>query len=107
MLPTWQSTHCAGWYSSSQANNKKIKSNHKGHEGRTKDTADDTDTAICTEPPRSSVDSHLNLRYSANRMATDFKIRLQKGPIVCDGAMGTLVYAKGVFINRCYDELNL
>jgi len=24
-----------------------------------------------------------------------------------DGAMGTMLYAKGVFINKCYDELNL
>ena len=28
-------------------------------------------------------------------------------PHVFDGAMGTMLYAKGVFINRCYDELNL
>jgi len=28
-------------------------------------------------------------------------------PVLCDGAMGTLLYAKGVFINRSYDELNL
>ena len=27
--------------------------------------------------------------------------------IVCDGAMGTMLYAKGVFINRCFDALNL
>ncbi len=27
--------------------------------------------------------------------------------VLCDGAMGTVLYAKGVFINRCYDELNL
>ena len=27
--------------------------------------------------------------------------------ILCDGAMGTTLYARGVFINRCYDELNL
>jgi len=27
--------------------------------------------------------------------------------VLCDGAMGTLLYAKGIFINRCYDELNL
>jgi methionine synthase / methylenetetrahydrofolate reductase(NADPH) len=27
--------------------------------------------------------------------------------VLCDGAMGTTLYAKGVFINRCYDELNL
>ncbi|MCI0337160.1 MAG: bifunctional homocysteine S-methyltransferase/methylenetetrahydrofolate reductase [Acidobacteria bacterium] len=26
---------------------------------------------------------------------------------VFDGAMGTMIYAKGVYINRCYDELNL
>ena len=27
--------------------------------------------------------------------------------LVCDGAMGTMLYAKGVFLNRSYDELNL
>jgi methionine synthase / methylenetetrahydrofolate reductase (NADH) len=26
--------------------------------------------------------------------------------VVFDGAMGTMLYAKGVFINQCYDELN-
>jgi homocysteine S-methyltransferase len=26
---------------------------------------------------------------------------------VADGAMGTLLYSRGVFINRCFDELNL
>jgi methionine synthase / methylenetetrahydrofolate reductase(NADPH) len=33
--------------------------------------------------------------------------RIKQSPILCDGAMGTLLYARGVFINRCYDELNL
>jgi len=28
-------------------------------------------------------------------------------PILCDGAMGTMLYARGIFINRCFDELNL
>ena len=28
-------------------------------------------------------------------------------PVLADGAMGTALYARGVFINRCYDELNL
>ncbi|MGA2634416.1 MAG: bifunctional homocysteine S-methyltransferase/methylenetetrahydrofolate reductase [Terracidiphilus sp.] len=28
-------------------------------------------------------------------------------PILADGAMGTVVYGRGIFINRCYDELNL
>lgn len=28
-------------------------------------------------------------------------------PHVFDGAMGTMLYQRGVFINRCYDELNI
>src|SRR5690349_3325414 len=40
-------------------------------------------------------------------MPHDLLTRLKQGPILCDGAMGTLLYAKGVFINKCYDELNL
>jgi homocysteine S-methyltransferase len=28
-------------------------------------------------------------------------------PVLADGAMGTVLYARGVTINRCYDELNL
>lgn len=27
--------------------------------------------------------------------------------VLCDGAMGTMLYSCGVFINRCYDELNI
>ena len=27
--------------------------------------------------------------------------------VLFDGAMGTMLYAKGVFINQCYDELNV
>ncbi len=27
--------------------------------------------------------------------------------VLCDGAMGTMLYSRGVFINRCFDELNL
>jgi methionine synthase / methylenetetrahydrofolate reductase(NADPH) len=40
-------------------------------------------------------------------MAADLLARIKQSPVLCDGAMGTLLYAKGVFINRCYDELNL
>src|SRR5271156_5084845 len=40
-------------------------------------------------------------------MAQNFIERLKQSPVLCDGAMGTLLYAKGIFINRCYDELNL
>src|SRR4030095_11174283 len=27
--------------------------------------------------------------------------------LVCDGAMGTMLYARGIFLNRSFDELNL
>src|SRR5688572_19897244 len=40
-------------------------------------------------------------------MAISFPERLRQGPVLCDGAMGTLLYDRGIFINRCYDELNL
>ena len=43
----------------------------------------------------------------SNHMPADFLTRVKQVPVLCDGAMGTLLYAKGVFINRCYDELNL
>src|SRR4051812_31389490 len=38
----------------------------------------------------------------------DFKSLLESdGVHVFDGAMGTMLYSKGVYINRSYDELNL
>src|ERR1022692_2745880 len=40
-------------------------------------------------------------------MAYDILARIKHSPVLCDGAMGTLLYAKGIFINRCYDELNV
>ena len=40
-------------------------------------------------------------------MPSDLLARLNQSPVLCDGATGTLLYSKGVFINRCYDELNL
>jgi methionine synthase I (cobalamin-dependent)/5,10-methylenetetrahydrofolate reductase len=40
-------------------------------------------------------------------MPADLLARLKTSPVLCDGAMGTLLYSKGIFINRCYDELNL
>ncbi len=33
--------------------------------------------------------------------------RLRRSPIVFDGAMGTMIYERGVFINTCFDELCL
>lgn len=40
-------------------------------------------------------------------MADNILARLKRSPVLCDGAMGTLLYSQGIFINRCYDELNL
>jgi homocysteine S-methyltransferase len=40
-------------------------------------------------------------------MAADLLARLKTSPVLCDGAMGTCLYAKGIFINRSFDELNL
>lgn len=33
--------------------------------------------------------------------------KMTETPLVFDGAMGTMIYEKGIFINACYDELNL
>lgn len=33
--------------------------------------------------------------------------RLDQGPLLCDGAMGTMLYARGVPLDDCFDTLNL
>src|SRR5277367_2438897 len=38
---------------------------------------------------------------------TQFADIFSTRPVLADGAMGTVLYARGIFINRCYDELNL
>src|SRR5947209_17585898 len=48
-----------------------------------------------------AVESHTKTR------AAEFRKKLQSKIIISDGAMGTMLYSKGVFINRCFDELNL
>ncbi len=40
-------------------------------------------------------------------MAETFRDALAARPLLFDGAMGTEIYARGVFINRCFDEVNL
>lgn len=37
----------------------------------------------------------------------ELRSRLDEAPLVCDGAMGTNLYARGIMVNRCFDELNL
>jgi homocysteine S-methyltransferase len=36
-----------------------------------------------------------------------FREELADRILLCDGAMGTMLYQRGIFINRCFDELNL
>ena len=40
-------------------------------------------------------------------MFLPFLERIKKQPLVFDGAMGTMIYQRGVFLNACYDELRL
>jgi methionine synthase I (cobalamin-dependent)/5,10-methylenetetrahydrofolate reductase len=40
-------------------------------------------------------------------MSNEFLERLKTGPILCDGAMGTQIYARGISFEHCFDELNL
>jgi|SRR5579872_2634287 len=40
-------------------------------------------------------------------MRTPFLAELENRVLVCDGAMGTMLYAHGIFLNRSFDELNL
>src|SRR5580704_16666513 len=40
-------------------------------------------------------------------MAASIRQLLERGSVLCDGAMGTMLYDRGLYINRCYDELNL
>jgi homocysteine S-methyltransferase len=40
-------------------------------------------------------------------MTSPFLDRLAQGPLLADGAMGTLLFQKGVPFERCFDELNI
>jgi methionine synthase I (cobalamin-dependent)/5,10-methylenetetrahydrofolate reductase len=40
-------------------------------------------------------------------MRTPFLQELDNRVLVCDGAMGTMLYARGIFLNRSFDELNI
>jgi methionine synthase / methylenetetrahydrofolate reductase(NADPH) len=39
--------------------------------------------------------------------ALEFREKIAERAMVADGAMGSMLYARGIFINRCFDELNL
>lgn len=42
-----------------------------------------------------------------SRREKSFLEAVEESIVVADGAMGTMLYARGIFLNRCFDELNL
>ena len=40
-------------------------------------------------------------------MNSPFLARLDAAPLLCDGAMGTMLYSLGISYERCFDELNI
>jgi homocysteine S-methyltransferase len=40
-------------------------------------------------------------------MREPFLEKIEQRPMVCDGAMGTMLYSKGISLTRCFEELNL
>src|SRR3954464_8513036 len=47
------------------------------------------------------------MNTATSTRAQEFREQLSSRVMVADGAMGTMLYARGVFINRCFDELCL
>jgi methionine synthase / methylenetetrahydrofolate reductase(NADPH) len=45
--------------------------------------------------------------YARRFIVKTFREKLQKEVIVFDGGVGTYLYEKGIYINTCFDELNL
>jgi len=43
----------------------------------------------------------------APRRDRSFLDQIQNSIVVADGAMGTMLYSRGIFLNRCFDELCL
>lgn len=61
------------------------------------------------EPSRvlSITNNSKHMITAANNRALEFREQLSQRTLVADGAMGTMLYSRGVFINRCFDEMNL
>jgi homocysteine S-methyltransferase len=49
----------------------------------------------------------MNETTSTTSRAAEFRQLIGRRAVVADGAMGTMLYTRGIFINRCFDELNL
>ncbi len=53
------------------------------------------------------ADQPMDVRAGAVTRALEFREALAHRIFVADGAIGTMLYSRGIFINRCFDELNL
>ena len=61
-----------------------------------------------TPSPTASGNEHVDGAIEEGLiMAGDVLSALKKRVLVCDGAMGTMLYEKGFTMTRCFDELNL
>src|SRR5437867_11351613 len=49
----------------------------------------------------------MRLRRVADPMPSALLTRLAQGPLLADGAMGTLLYQRGIPFDQCFDELNV
>jgi methionine synthase I (cobalamin-dependent)/5,10-methylenetetrahydrofolate reductase len=58
----------------------------------------------CVAPPRNGS---RRLRDATLRDALLKRLLDPEALVVFDGAMGTMIYTRGVFINQCYDELSI
>src|SRR5579885_2450701 len=45
--------------------------------------------------------------HAMSAIGHPLRSRLARGPLLCDGAMGTLLYARGIPYDQCFDALNL
>src|ERR1700712_4444766 len=57
---------------------------------------------VYVEASATGIERLFRLKESAENAVAE-----TRRTVLCDGAMGTMLYGNGVFINRCYDELNL
>jgi methionine synthase / methylenetetrahydrofolate reductase(NADPH) len=59
--------------------------------------------------PRELVSGAVRFKrnMSSINRAAELRDALSRRIVVADGAMGTMLYANGIFINRCFDELSL
>ena len=61
---------------------------------------DDSTSLTLNSPDAFRKDTGYNDGSSVSRTNS-------RGPLLCDGAMGTLIHQRGLPIDACFDELNL